>query len=289
MMIELVNPAWISAFIHDRGASPGRERSLLVIEAGFGDLADYRQGHIPGAVYIDANSFERPPLWNLVPLDQLEQFLFAHGIHHQSEVVIYSRRPFAAARLAWVLLYAGVDQVRLLDGGMNAWISAGLDLETGVQPALPGVSFGIVLPAHPEYLATSEQVSRSLHQYNGLLVCVRSWEEFIGETSGYDYLQSKGRIPGSIWGGAIGTADFLNGDGRLRDSVEIGARWRAKGISPSSRILFYCGTGWRASEAFSIALWMGWQDIAVFDGGWLEWSTGGNRPYESGLPLDHRL
>ena len=59
--------------------------------------------------------------------------------------------------------------------------------------------------------------------------------------------------------------------------------WEDVGITPDKQNAFYCGTGWRGSEAFMNAWLMGWSQISVYDGGWLEWSNR-NLPYETGLP-----
>jgi thiosulfate/3-mercaptopyruvate sulfurtransferase len=59
----------------------------------------------------------------------------------------------------------------------------------------------------------------------------------------------------------------------MRDLKEIEVNWGRNGITADKRICFYCGTGWRASEAFFHAYLMGWKDICIYDGGWLEWSA----------------
>ena len=60
--------------------------------------------------------------------------------------------------------------------------------------------------------------------------------------------------------------------------------WAQAGISPDKHNAFYCGTGWRGSEAFFNAWLMGWPRISVFDGGWFEWSNDNKNPYETGVP-----
>jgi thiosulfate/3-mercaptopyruvate sulfurtransferase len=70
----------------------------------------------------------------------------------------------------------------------------------------------------------------------------------------------------------------------MRDYHEIEASWQESGITPDKRIAFYCGTGWRASEAFFCAYLMGWPNIAIYDGGWFEWSQDEANPIESGGP-----
>lgn len=65
---------------------------------------------------------------------------------------------------------------------------------------------------------------------------------------------------------------------------EITRNWRAWGITPDKRVVFYCGTGWRASEAFFYAYLMGWPRLAVYDGGWYEWSQDASNPTAQGVP-----
>jgi thiosulfate/3-mercaptopyruvate sulfurtransferase len=71
----------------------------------------------------------------------------------------------------------------------------------------------------------------------------------------------------------------------MRSYREIESVWRDGGITSDRRVIFYCGTGWRASEAFFCAYLMGWPDISIYDGGWLEWSLDESRRIEVGIPV----
>jgi len=64
---------------------------------------------------------------------------------------------------------------------------------------------------------------------------------------------------------------YRNIDNTMRSYHDIAARWRAWSVTPDKRVAFYCGTGWRASEAFFYAYLMRWPTIAVYDGGWWAW------------------
>jgi thiosulfate/3-mercaptopyruvate sulfurtransferase len=173
-------------------------------------------------------------------------------------------------------MYAGVEDVRLLDGGFEAWIAAGYEVETTQQQPTTVTSFGAQIPTHPEYLIDREEVQDLLTDPGSVLVSIRSWEEFAGKTSGYHYITAEGRIPGAVWG--LGGEDtfsaypYRNIDHSMRSYHETKSNWKVLGITPEKRVAFYCGTGWRASEAFFNAFLMGWKHFAVFDGGWLEWS-----------------
>jgi len=122
------------------------------------------------------------------------------------------------------------------------------------------------------------------------LVCVRSWEEFIGEESGYNYIKKKGRIPGAVFGNCGSDAyhmeNYRNPDHTSRKFHEVAERWQGMGLTPHKHLAFYCGTGWRGSEAFFNAWLMGWPRVAVFDGGWFEWSNDPSNPYETGVPRE---
>ena len=124
-----------------------------------------------------------------------------------------------------------------------------------------------------------------------VLVSVRSWAEYTGQISGYPFIQARGRIAGAVWGQGGNDLHqmeaYRNGDNTMRNYHEIAAFWRAEGITPDKQVIFSCGTGWRAAEAFFCAYLMGWPRIALYDGGWLEWSLDESNPVEVGEP-DHR-
>jgi thiosulfate/3-mercaptopyruvate sulfurtransferase len=239
-------------------------------------------------VYLDTNELEKEPLWNRVPDADLEAALLAHGVTHDATVVLYGRDVTVAARAAVILMYAGVDDVRLLDGGFEASLSAGHGLETGTRTPARAKAFGKGIPAHPEYMIDLEDARAILADEQAELVCARSWEEYTGEASGYSYIEPKGRIAGAVWGGAESVPHQMehlrNVDNTMRSYHEIEAIWRDWGITPEKRVAFYCGTGWRASEAFFYAYLMGWERISVYDGGWYEWSADPANPIEVGVP-----
>lgn len=280
---QLVSASWLADLLVGLpvAAAPGRGWHLL--EVGSGGMELFLRQHIPGAGYLDTEMLEQAPLWNKVADPALLRTLLAHGIRHDSTVILYGRNTLAAARAAHLMLYAGVADVRLLDGGLAAWVDAGGALESGLPHRYPpAADFGIGFPAHPEYLIDTRQVKTLLRQPGAALVSIRSWDEFCGRTSGYTYITAKGDIPGARWGRA-GTdvndmSDFHNPDGTMKASSEILAFWHAAGLQPEQQTVFYCGTGWRASLAFFYAWLMGWQQISVYDGGWYEWSSDPDNP-----------
>lgn len=287
----------IAAVRHALPALPGVQEAarllagprVLVLEVGCDDHARYTAGHIPGALYLDAAQLESGPLFNKVDDDSLRHCLLGLGITHDSCVLVYGRsNSLAAARAAHLMLYAGVADVRLLDGGWNAWTSAGLACETGaISTPVPAAAFGAPFPARPDYLCGTEQVRAHLAVGSATLASIRTEREYLGQTSGYCYIHARGEIPGARWGRAgregdvHSMSDYQRADGSMRAPSEIALMWAAHGIHAGGPVVFYCGTGWRASLAFFYAHAMGWRGISVYDGGWFEWSSDPANPVAS--------
>jgi 3-mercaptopyruvate sulfurtransferase SseA len=272
---HLVAPDWLAQRLDTAPAGA----PLHLFDIGFGALSTFLDGHIPGASYLDTLELEAPPLWNKVPDAALTALLLRHGIRNDTTVILYGRNNLAAARAAHLFLYAGVADVRLLDGGFTAWHARGLPVATGPGVVhAPAGGFGVAVPQHPEYLVDMAEARHLQRTDAAALVSVRTWPEFIGQTSGYSYIDARGDIPGALWGRIVndddihGMSEFHLADGSMAHPQHIRGIWDAASIDPARRAVFYCGTGWRASLAFFYAWLMGWDNIGVFDGGWCEWS-----------------
>lgn len=283
---HLVSVEWLAALMAHAPVDAAPAADWRLLEVAFDGLQPYLEGHIPGARYLDTQQLEQLPFWNTVPDAALQRVLLHAGIGAHSSVILYSRNPLAAARVAHLLLYAGVRDVRLLDGSFAAWSVAGYALCSGAEPAAAGPvpQWPEPFPAHPETMLSLTQTRRWSAQPGHVLVSIRSRTEYLGETSGYDYIPQRGEIPDALWGHAGDDGDvnsmrsFHTPLGHMLPAAEITRMWAAAGIHPHLHIAFYCGTGWRASLAFFYAWLMGWEHISVFDGGWMEWSADSTLP-----------
>jgi len=282
---QLVAPVWVHDLMRGRSVVAAPPVRWLLLEVGCEGLDAFLAGHIPGAGYLDTSLLEQEPFWNKVPDADLLQLLLDMCVRHDTTVVLYGRHTTAAARAAHLMLYAGVRDVRLMDGGFAAWQRAGLPVAAGAAHVYPAAgTFGADFPGCPQFLFGTGQARALLSEPQGALVSIRTWDEFTGKTSGYCYIDAKGDIPGARWGHA-GDADDMNSmsdfqrpDGTMRPAREISQLWKEEGIDADQQVAFYCGTGWRASLAFYYAWLMGWERISVYDGGWFEWSSNPQNP-----------
>ncbi len=257
-----------------------RNNRYVILEASWAkvdEAQDYRRGHIPGAIHFNTDELENGyPTWKLRPAGELQQTIGQYGITPETTVVVYSKQLIAAARVWWVLKYAGVADVRLLDGGFEMWDALGYPRETTIQSPQPVV---FTAPVASNLLATTDYVRVHLASQQAWLADARSEAEYEGRKSGYESLDCKGRIPSSI---PIGNADdaYQQRYGRLRPPDEIQSMWKQQGIVASNagplfdrEVIFYCGGGWRSSLAFFYAWLLGYQNIRNYSDGWCGWST----------------
>jgi molybdopterin synthase sulfurtransferase len=302
---HLVPAVWLRELMQN-GSAPEHDGGRLVIaHAHYRNRAAYEEGHIPGAIALDTNWLESPEGWNRREPNELRAALQNAGITFDTTVVLYGRTSVAATddpfpgssagqlgamRCAHIMLYAGVRDVRILNGGLQAWVDAGYETTTEESAAVPVADFGADIPQSPELFVDLPRAKQILQSPGENLVCVRSWAEFTGQVSGYNYIEKKGRIPGAVFADcgrdAYHMENYRNVDETAREYHEIVATWKRAGVTPEKLNAFYCGTGWRASEAFFNAWLLGWPRIAVFDGGWFEWSQDESNPWETGLPAE---
>ncbi len=300
---HLVPATWLRQ-VMTGGPAPEHDGGRVVLcHAHYRDTGDYETGHIPGALSLDTNTLESPDTWNRRSPAEVREALLGLGITANTTVVLYGRFSFpdndeafpgssagqlAAFRCAFIMLWAGVKDVRVLNGGLQSWLDAGFETSTEAAEPEAAEAFGVAIPASPELAVDLAEAKQILASPEANLVSVRSWREYIGEVSGYNYIEKKGRIPGSVFGNCGSDAyhmeNYRNLDHTTREYGEVVNEWRSAGITPEKHNAFYCGTGWRGSEAFFNAWLLGWPRVSVYDGGWFEWSSDPANPVETGEP-----
>ena len=300
---NLVSAEWVHSLLAGEKPRHYHNDKFVVVHAHYRNRDAYLSGHIPGAIDMDTLALEAPETWNRRSPEQIKQALEEHGITADTTLVLYGKfmhpdnadefpgsaaGDIGAIRNAFIMMYAGVKDVRILNGGFQSWQDAGFETAYNDEPKKPVSNFGVEIPVHPELAVDTPEAKEMLKASDAELVCVRSWREYIGEVSGYNYILAKGRIPGAVFADCGSDAyhmeNYRNLDHTTREFHEIEANWIKNGITPDKQLAFYCGTGWRGSEAWFNAWLMGWPKVSVYDGGWFEWSNDPENQYETGIP-----
>jgi thiosulfate/3-mercaptopyruvate sulfurtransferase len=243
--------------------------------------AAYLQGHIPGAVYV---SLEEELSDHTIagrgrhPLPSgrsLQAAARRWGIRQDGLVVVYDDWNRAgSARAWWVLTAAGLANVRILDGGLSAWRSAGGSLETGPVTPQPGN----VTVLHDDLYAGSRLTltAQQSGAGNATLLDARAPERFRGDVEPVDAVA--GHIPGAK---NIPSTVMLADDGTMLGDDALAQLLADRGVDRGVSVGAYCGSGVSATVVVAALAAMGYE-AALFPGSWSEWSSDPTRPVGRG-------
>ncbi|WP_438871249.1 sulfurtransferase [Paractinoplanes tereljensis] len=236
----------------------------------------YRETHIPGALYVDLEtelSGPHAPGAGRHPLPSIEQLQKAArrwGITRERGVVVYDNTGgLAAARAWWLLRWAGVPDVRILDGGLTAWRAEGYGVGQG--EARPRPASDIVLDGGHLPVLTADEAAAL--PGTGTLLDARAGERYRGEVEPID--PKAGHIPGAV---SAPTA------GNLRDGVPLfktADELRERFAEVTGPVGVYCGSGVTAAHEIA-ALAVAGIDAALYPGSWSAWSSDPDRPVATG-------
>ncbi|MGC0363149.1 thiosulfate/3-mercaptopyruvate sulfurtransferase [Rhodococcus sp. 27YEA15] len=238
----------------------------------------FRDGHIPGAVFVDLDAeLAAPPSPErgrhpLPELDDLQAAARRWGISDGDSVVLYDASGnLAAARGWWLLRWAGLSDVRLLDGGVQAWESAGHDVAVGDGSA---VAAGDVCLTAGHLPTVDIDGAADWTTAGGVLLDARAGERYRGETEPIDPVA--GHVPGAI---NLPTAGNVDADGRFLAVADL--RERFDGVGVGDRVAVYCGSGVTAAHQIA-ALAVAGYEATLFPGSWSQWSNDSSRAVATG-------
>ena len=234
----------------------------------------YAEGHLPGAAFLDLEEVLTGPSTDASlgrhPLPDAERVaagLAAAGIDARRPIVVYDQPgSFAAGRAWWVLAWLGVE-VRVLDGGIDAWLAAGGELESG-DPVRQPAPAARLTPGHLPTL-DADQVA----DFPGVLIDVRAPERFRGEVEPLD--PRAGHIPGAVNRPVTG---FWDDEGRLPPPERLRELLDLPGDGP---VAVYCGSGVSAAQVLLALSSLG-VDAALYPPSWSGWSSDPDRPVAVG-------
>lgn len=239
---------------------------------------EYLTGHLPGAVWadLDADLAAPPGVGGRHPLPapaDAEAVFRRLGVRDGSPVVVYDDvEGSIAARAWWMLRWLGHADVRLLDGGLRAWESAGLPLEQGDVVPAPGD-----LTARPGGMPVLDADDARALAREGVLLDVRAAERFRGEVEPLDPVA--GHIPGAR---SLPTRDNAGPDGRFLDAAALRQRFAAAGVADGVAVAAYCGSGVTAAHTVLALEVAGFPGTPLYAGSWSDWITDPDRPVATG-------
>lgn len=232
----------------------------------------YLEAHLPGAVFVDLErELAGPPSpargrHPLPEVADLEAAARRWGVREERPVVAYDDGGgTSAARAWWLLRWAGVRDVRLLDGGLAAWRASGLGVEAGAVVPEPG---DVVL--QPGALPTTD--ADGVAAWPGVVLDARAPERFAGETEPVD--PRAGHVPGAL---SAPTAGNLAADGTFLPAPALRARYAALGATDGRPVAVYCGSGVTAAHDVAALASIG-VDAVLYPGSWSQWSHDPARP-----------
>ncbi|MGB8404866.1 MAG: sulfurtransferase [Mycobacterium sp.] len=261
---RLVTADWLSANL----GRPG----LAIVESDE-DVLLYDTGHIPGAVKIDWHiDLNDPAVRDYIDGERFAALMDRKGISRDDTVVIYGDKSnWWAAYALWVFTLFGHEDVRLLDGGRDLWVSTGRDTSLDV-PATQSTGYPVVERNDSAIRAFRQDVLDALG--TSPLIDVRSPQEYTGErTHMPDYPEE-----GALRGGHIPTAVSIpwakaaDDSGRFRNHGELKELYGHLGADDA--IIAYCRIGERSSHTwFVLTHLLGLPDVRNYDGSWTEWGN----------------
>lgn len=242
----------------------------------------YNQGHIPGALHADLGDLLSGPTTGMNgrhPLPDPETFvanMAALGANNETLIVAYDAGDsMFAARLWWLLRWVGHENVRVLDGGLPAWISAGGGLVTSTHNPARG-SFTLRQRAMPT--VTFIDVLQNVQSRQRVLVDARSPDRFRGENETIDPVG--GHIPGAL---NHFFKENVDASGRFKSPGELRAALQSLlGDTPAEQVIHQCGSGVTACHNLLAMEIAGLPGASLYPGSWSEWCRQRDVPIATG-------
>jgi thiosulfate/3-mercaptopyruvate sulfurtransferase len=262
----LVDTEWVAQHLDDP--------SIRIVEVDE-NPALYAEAHIPGAIGFDwRNDLQDQVKRDFLGPEEFAALFGSRGISDDHTIVLYGdRNNWFAAYTYWYLKYYGHDDVKLIDGPREKWISEGRPTTSEV-PSYEAATF-TARPGNAEIRAKRDEVLEALGT-GRKLVDVRSPQEFSGEivtAAGYEQegAQRAGHIPGAA---SVPWSQAVKEDGTFKSKEDLEELYRGKGVLNGESIIAYCRIGERSAHTwFVLHELLGRDDVKNYDGSWTEWGN----------------
>lgn len=278
-MDDLVSTQWLA----ERLGEPGLvvvDASAHLPDAGRDARAEFNAGHIPGARFLDLDSFKdlaSPVPAALPTATQFAERMATIGVSDSDRVVIYDDSAVKTSARAWFILrmYA-LREVAILDGGLDKWRAEGRPLESGETAS----GSGEVTPAAgPGKVRSKAEMLANLGSGAEQVLDARGPGRFTGAEPEIRPGMPSGHIPGSR---NLPFGQVLNPDGTFKNANGIRAALAEAGIDLSRPVVTTCGSGVTAAVLLFAMHLLGKEDVALYDGSWSEWGADPATPKATG-------
>jgi thiosulfate/3-mercaptopyruvate sulfurtransferase len=262
----LVSTEWLEANL----GTPG----LVIVESDE-DVLLYDVSHIPGAVKIDWHTdLNQPVVRDYLQGPEFAELAARSGIKRDSTVVIYGDASnWWASYALWVFKLFGHEDVRLLDGGREKWLTEGRPL-TKELPTVEATEYPVIERDDVTDRAFRDQV---LAHIGKPMVDVRSPQEYNGERTHMPNYPQEGALRGGHIPGAqsVPWARAANEDKTFKTRAELEAIYLGeKGLDATDDVIAYCRIGERSSHTwFVLKYLLGFTRVRNYDGSWTEWGS----------------
>ncbi len=278
-MDDLVSTEWLA----QRLGEPGLvviDASAQLPDAGRNARAEFEAAHIPGARFLDLDTFKDPrsPVPSALPTAaQFAERMAELGVSSGDRVVIYDDSAVKTSARAWfALAMHGLSKVAILDGGLGKWRAEGRPLEGGD----PEARHGHVEPSPgPGAVRTKDDMLVNIASRAEQVLDARGTGRFTGAEPEIRPGMPSGHIPGSR---NLPFGRVLNPDGTFKDEAGLRAAFAEAGIDLSRPVVTTCGSGVTAAVLLFAMHLLGKQDVALYDGSWSEWGADPATPKATG-------
>jgi thiosulfate/3-mercaptopyruvate sulfurtransferase len=279
---RLVTTGWLAEHLDDQG--------LVVIESDE-DVLLYDTGHIPGAIKVDWHTELNDQLTrDYLGPEEFAELCSAKGIGRDDTLVFYGDNyNWWAAYALWVFSLFGHNDLRLLNGGRQKWVSEGRPLVRDV-PQRPRTQYPVVDRGDGQIRAFRDDVVAHVTAGHPL-IDVRSPGEYTGELlSMPDYPQEGalrgGHIPGAV---SMPWKSAANDDGTFKSVEELAAIYKdGLELTEADDVVAYCRIGERSSHTwFVLHHLLGFPTVRNYDGSWTEWGNMVRAPIAKGSEPGH--
>ena len=287
--VQLPGPSVSVDWLAENLGKPGLvvlDGSWYLPNSGRNAKEEFQAGHVPGARFFDVDECSDPSsnLPHTVPSpERFARCVEALGVSNRSSVVVYdgSGVNLSAPRVWWTFRYFGHEQVAVLDGGLDAWRSAGHPLEQGEAFMTLEVPEPYDATVRPELIRSAAQVLEATRGGGAQIVDMRPSGRFEGSAPEPRPGLRGGHVPGSR---NLPYRELVDGDGLALTPEAFAQRLIDQGIDPDRPLIGTCGSGTSACAFAWLMARDGKEDVAIYDGSWSEWGGRDDLPVDEGPP-----